>query len=248
MTSAPVTCDLNCDLGEDPESLETDRELLTIITSANIACGGHAGDERSMHTIAALARDKNVAIGAHPSYPDRANFGRTTLSISPEDLARSLRDQITTLRDTCRALHVDLMHIKPHGALYHDASRDPHIAAAIARAALDAAPSALLIAQARSPAAARWRSLGLTVIEEAFADRAYAADGSLLPRSHPAALITDPALAASQALHLIRTLNPGTLCIHADTPGSPGIARAVAAILRSSSIRIAPPRQPSPRF
>lgn len=243
-SSAPPqrTCDLNCDLGESPDALFTDTELLELISSANIACGGHAGDTQTMTTIVQRAVKLNVAIGAHPSYPDRANFGRTSLDIPPEALEASIREQITALHHICTLHGTRITHIKPHGALYHDASATPAIADAIARAAHAINPSIPLIAQAGSPAARYWRSQGLTVLEEAFADRVYEPDGSLRARSLPGALLTNPLDAAEHALQLVRTLQPATLCVHSDTPSAVAIARAIRASLESAGFTVQAPK------
>jgi UPF0271 protein len=241
-SSPQRTCDLNCDLGESPDALATDALLLELISSANIACGGHAGNTQTMTTIVKLAARLNVAIGAHPSYPDRANFGRTSLDITPQALEASIREQITTLHNICMLHGTCITHIKPHGALYHDASASPAVADAIARAAHSINPSLPLIAQARSPAARQWHSQGLTVLEEAFADRTYEPDGTLRARSLPGALLTDPDDAAQHALQLIHTFNPATLCIHSDTPSAISIARAVRAAFETAGIQVQSPR------
>jgi UPF0271 protein len=233
---ARPTCDLNADLGESREASPTDAQLLEIINSANIACGGHAGNAETMSAVVRIAAKLGVAVGAHPSYPDRANFGRTTLTITPETLESSLRDQIMALHAMCHLHGVAIKHVKPHGALYHDASLSPSIADAIANAARAVSPSLPLVTQAGCPAARYWRSQGHAVLEEAFADRAYEPDGTLRPRSAPGALITDPTHAAAHALHILRTINPATLCIHSDTAGAVAIARAVRDALDSAGI------------
>lgn len=246
--------DVNVDLGEDPAALAAgvDAALLEHVTSCNVACGGHAGDAASMRAVLRLARERGVAAGAHPSYPDRAGFGRTRLALAAAALTEALAAQIGALAEAARAEGVQLTHVKAHGALYHACSDDPAQADAL-RAALAAAARAhpdvlggpvVLVAQAGSRALARWRAAGCAVRAEAFVDRRYEADGTLRARSLPGALLLDPAEAAEQARRLAcgegaRTLDgrtvpvtAQTLCLHADTPGAPAIARAVAAVLR----------------
>lgn len=227
----PRRCiDLNCDLGEEPAHAARDEALARVATSLNIACAGHAGDDASMARMVAAALASGAAIGAHPSYPDRANFGRVSMPMPPAEIERHVESQVRALAAIiARTPGTRLAHVKPHGALYHDASRDPAIALSIARAvrgALPDDPHVALVGMQGSPALAVWASEGFRVLAEAFADRAYDADGSLRPRSQPGALITDPTAAAFQALALARA-GAATLCVHADSPNALSIARAV---------------------
>lgn len=233
------TIDLNCDLGESPERLGdgTDLALLDIVTSANIACGGHAGDEETMREMARAALGRGVAIGAHPSYPDRANFGRVSIPMSIAVLEASIFEQIAAMDRVTRTIGGRLRHVKPHGALYHDAMTNPKVAAAVASAVVRVGPGLILVAMADSPMIPVWRAQGLQVATEAFADRSYEPDGSLRKRTLPGALITDPRLAAEQALSLARcAVPPDTLCIHSDTEGAVAIARAVRIALTAARL------------
>lgn len=233
--------DINADLGESKESLAngTDYELMRYITSANIACGGHAGDERTMRETVRCAKELNVAVGAHPGYPDRANFGRIESPMGPPEIEASVRDQIAALAAVADPLGVRLMHCKPHGALYHAANKNAEIAAAIGRAVLESDEQLIMVGQAGSSTLTLWKSMGLLCAAEAFADRAYEPDGILRKRTLPGALLDDPARAARQALDIatqhIAVATDGselkvaanTICIHSDTPSSVLIARAV---------------------
>ncbi len=248
-----TTIDLNCDLGERPESIldGTDEDLMQCISSANVACGGHAGDEGAMEATVRCAIRHGVAVGAHPGYPDRERFGREEVSMSPSRIEDFVHAQVRALGLIARRLQVELSHVKPHGALYHAASRDLAIAEAIARGASRYSSDLVLIGQAGSNALQSWRAAGRTVGAEAFADRVYEADGSLRARRHPDALLTDPSRAARQAVRIARgegviatdgTLLPlraETIGIHADTPGSRAIAQAVREALERAGIGVA---------
>ncbi len=239
--------DLNCDLGEQPDHLRRDLALLSLITSANIACGGHAGDTESMLALASAAKPLGVRIGAHPGYPDRANLGRKDMAFETSDLKSEIEKQIRALARVASDLGVELSHVKPHGALYHAAMRDERIARAVADAARAVSPDLALVGLADAPALGIWRSMGLRTLAEAFADRRYEPDGSLRPRTHADALITDPAAAADQALGIVRDhtvltsdgskfpLRADTICIHSDTPNSLAIARHVRDALSHAS-------------
>ena len=247
-----ICIDINADLGESEESLAdgTDCELMRYITSANIACGGHAGNERTMRETLAAARKLNVAAGAHPSYPDRANFGRVPLEISAAEVEASVSQQIAVLAKIAESLNMRLAHVKPHGALYHAASTDREVALAIARAVKAIDPRLIMIGQTGSPVLGLWQAMGLHIAAEAFADRAYEPDGTLRKRTLPGALIDDPARAAQQAVEIalrqrvIATngselkVEADTICIHSDTPGSVAIAREVNEQLKAAGVRI----------
>ena len=202
------------------------------ITSANVACGGHAGDEHTMRETVRFAKQLNVAVGAHPGYPDRDNFGRIESPMAAAEIEASVRDQIAALAAGAEPLGVRLVHCKPHGALYHAANKSAEIAAAIGRAVLESDEQLIMVGQAGSSTLTLWESMGLSCAAEAFADRAYEPDGILRKRTLPGALLDDPAEAAQQALDIatrhIAVATDGselkvaadTICIHSDTPGS----------------------------
>jgi len=245
-----TSIDLNSDLGE---GAGTDALLMPLISSANIACGGHAGDETTMRDTVALARKHGVAIGAHPGYPDRENFGRDPMVMSEDDLRDEVARQIRALRSVEPGLKVS--HVKAHGALYNQAWRDVDIARAIVAGvkkvfatptdvALFAAPKSAIVDIALRA--------GLRVVREGFADRAYEADGTLRSRKLAGALHTDPLVAAKQALSFVRDggvnaydgsflkMDVDTLCLHGDTPGAPAIAAAVRAALATAGVEVRP--------
>lgn len=246
-----IRIDLNCDLGESDALASIDEALVRIVTSANIATGGHAGDETSMLRTVRACLASGTAIGAHPSYPDRPNFGRVDVPMTPQDITLSVAGQIASLRRIARAQGSDLTHIKPHGALYHAAATRREVATAIASAASTEAPGAALVGPSGSPCISLWRDMGFDVIAEAFADRLYEPDGALRSRSIAGAVLTAPAIAASQALdiavrHTVMSAD-GTalhiiaqsLCVHSDTPDSVHIARAVRDALEAAGVRVA---------
>lgn len=249
-----LTIDINSDLGESEESLAngTDYELMRYITSANVACGGHAGDERTMRETVRIAQELKVAVGAHPGYPDRANFGRIEAPLAASEIEATVRDQIAALAEIAESLGVQLVHCKPHGALYHAANKSTEVAAAIGRAVLESEQQLVMVGQAGSLTLTLWEAMGLICAAEAFADRAYEPDGILRKRTVPGALLADPAKAAQQALDIatrqmaIATngshlkIDAGTICIHSDTPGSVSIARAVNEALRNAGVQLKP--------
>jgi UPF0271 protein len=247
-----LSIDINADLGESPESLASgaDFELMRHITSTNIACGGHAGDASTMKRTLELAKELGVAAGAHPGYPDSANFGRVELAITVDELETSLREQIAALARIADKLGVPLNHVKPHGALYHAANRHHEVALAIGRAVMAVDSKLIVVGQAGSPCLESWRGLGLWCAGEAFADRMYERDGALRQRKFPGALLEDPERAARQALDIaVRhriNLDDGselrlmaqTLCIHSDTPGAGTTARMVSERLKAAGVQI----------
>ena len=219
--------DLNCDMGELPEAIAdgTQEALLRSITSANVACGGHAGDERTMRTTIEQAMRAGVAVGAHPGYPDRENFGRLELKISPADIANSIYEQVRALAEVAAKCGTKLVHVKPHGALYNQAVKNRELAEAIAQGVAKAiglgnvpenathchpersegsafVPNVVLVGLAGSPMLDVFREAGFAVAAEAFADRSYEPDGTLRSRKFDNALIRDPAEAARQALSI----------------------------------------------
>ena len=220
--------DLNCDMGEleDPAH---EAALMEFITSANIACGAHAGDETMMERTARLAIERGVRIGAHPGYPDRANFGRLEMPMAPPEIEATVLGQIARLEAVVTRVGGAIVHVKAHGALYNVAVRNREVAEAIGRAVAKWNPQARLFGLAGSPMLEVWRGMGLAVAAEAFADRRYEPDGSLRNRKFSDALITDPAAAASQAVALARGAD--TICVHGDTPGSVQILKACRAAL-----------------
>jgi UPF0271 protein len=246
--------DINSDLGESEESLAngTDFELMRYITSANVACGGHAGDERTMRETVRFAKELGVAVGAHPGYPDPANFGRIESPMAAAEIEATVRDQIAALAEVAEPLGVRLVHCKPHGALYHAANKSTEVAAAIGRAVLESDEQLIMVGQAGSSTLTLWESMGLICAAEAFADRAYEPDGILRKRTLAGALLDDPAKAAQQAINIatrhvaIATdgtelkVAAGTICIHSDTPGSVLIARAVNEALKKAGVQVRP--------
>lgn len=233
-----MTIDLNCDMGER-EDIAEDR-LLALVTSANVSCGAHAGSPALLERTLRLAGSLAVACGAHPSYPDPANFGRLSMPLTPAEIEATVADQVRSLAQLAASLGVELRHVKPHGALYNDAARHPAIAAAVGRGVARVSRQFILVGLRGMAALDTWRELGFTVAAEAFADRAYLPDGSLMPRHLPGALLQSPEAAAAQALSLARLPDVQTLCIHGDTPGAETLLRAVRARLLDAGFSLAP--------
>jgi len=226
--------DINCDMGE-LDSLEADgtqERLLKFVTSVNISCGAHAGDEGLVERTIRSAMVHGVRVGAHPGYPDRKNFGRIEMDMSPGDLAPEMTRQLRwfqTIADRCGC---EVMHVKPHGALYNVAARKPEVAEAVASGVKAWMAGSLVMGLAGSPMLEVFERHGLRTWREGFADRAYDPDGTLRSRNLAGALIEDPDKAAVQAVELVRAGRVETICIHSDTPGSVAIAEAVASALR----------------
>jgi UPF0271 protein len=247
--------DLNADLGESfgHWTLGDDERLVSYLTSANLACGFHAGDFRVMEATVALCARAGVAVGAQPGYPDLLGFGRRPMPFSHDEVESLVRYQIGALEGFCRSAGVEMQHVKPHGALYNQAAADPALAAAIARATARFSRDLLLFGLASSePMASAAADAGLRFIPEAFADRRYLADGSLQPRSEPGSVLTDVDAAAAQAVAVARgdvaavdgsrvTLRAESICCHGDTPGAGEIAAAVRAALGRAGVAIGPP-------
>jgi len=254
-----LSIDLNCDMGELPEAIAdgTQEALLRSITSANVACGGHAGDENTMRTTIAQALRHSVAIGAHPGYPDRENFGRIELNLSSDAVSSFVYEQVEALARIADALGARIVHVKPHGALYNQAVHNRDLAEAIAEGVARWNRNVILVGLAGSLMLDVFREQGFAVAAEAFADRRYEPDGTLRARKHRDALLHDPHLAAAQALGIVRngtvtasnaatvSLAAQTLCIHGDTPGAPQIAAAVAGALRDAGVTLAALRAPA---
>jgi len=220
-----LTIDLNCDMGE-LEAAAHEAALMQYITSANIACGGHAGDESTMERTARMAMERGVRIGAHPGYPDRANFGRIEVAMTPDEIASTVAEQIERLDRVVRRVGGEIVHVKPHGALYNVAVKNAVVARAIGDGVARWNAGVPVFGLAGSPMLDVWRVMGLQVAGEAFADRRYEPDGTLHSRKFPDALITDPAEAAAQAVRLARAGNAQTICVHGDTPGAVRILKA----------------------
>jgi UPF0271 protein len=219
--------DLNADLGE---GVGSDAELMPLITSANIACGGHAGDEATMRQALQLARDHGVRVGAHPGYPDREHFGRRELQLPPSEVTRLCRDQISALQVQAKQVGVALAYVKPHGALYNQGCREAELAAAIVAAAREFHLPVMGLPGSQLEATAR--AAGIPYLREGFADRRYQADGTLVPRSQPEAMITDPDEAADQVKRLVRDWGVDSVCVHGDAPGVVSFTSALRQRLR----------------
>jgi UPF0271 protein len=219
---------LNVDLGELPDEPE---ELYACAHVANVACGGHAGDDASMRRAIALCAAHGATLGAHPSYPDRVGFGRRRLAMAPDDLRQSVGEQCARLAALAREAGTAVAFVKPHGALYHDGGDDEATADAIAVGAKQALGEVTIVGPARSALARAAARATLAFAREGFADRATREDGSLVPRGEPGALVFDPAAAAARAAALAATGEVDTICVHGDTPGSALVARAVRAAL-----------------
>ena len=249
-----ATIDLNSDMGEyeDPERLAREVHLMPLITSVNIACGAHAGNPELMRRTARLASQHNVAIGAHPGFPDTEDFGRRDRQITAEEVESLLSTQLKTLAGVLASEQLTFTHVKLHGALYNLAARDHSVAEAVARAITSFDSHLLLFALAGSELVKSGNRAGLTVIQEAFADRAYRSDGTLVPRTQPGALLGTP----QQVRQQLRTILKGsvtsvdgssvpiraeTLCVHLDSPHAIAFLRLVRQEIESAGIHIAKP-------
>ena len=232
--------DLNADVAESfgRWRLGDDAALLPHITSANVACGFHAGDARTIRETVERCAELGVVVGAQVSYRDLAGFGRRAMDVEPADLAADVLYQLAALDGLARVAGTRARYVKPHGALYHRLLDDDEQADAVVSAitAWDAAASVLT---QPGELARRGRAAGLTVVLEAFVDRAYRSDGRLVPRTSPGAVLTDPAAAVRQALDLVGTGGFGSLCVHGDTPGAPEVAKAVRAALAAAGHEVA---------
>lgn len=242
--------DLNCDMGEFAAAVAdgTQERLMRSLTSVNIACGGHAGDAQTMRATVEQALRCCVAIGAHPGYADRENFGRVELRLSKEEVAESVYEQVCALGKIAEECRARVGHVKPHGALYNQAARDGELARAIARGVARWNRGVVMVGLAGSVMLEAFREEGFAVAAEAFADRRYEGDGSLRSRKFADALIREPEEAAQQALRIVQKggviasdgtevmVAAQTICVHADTPGAEEIAAAVVRDLRESGI------------
>lgn len=242
-----ASIDLNADLGEGDSF---DAELLQVVSSANIACGGHAGDAASMALTVRDAISNGVAVGAHPGYPDREGFGRESGFMSGDALYESLTEQVTALADIAAQLGARISHVKPHGALYNDAVCSRHLADIIARVTAETPGEPAFMGMAGTELERAAHRHGLAFIAEAFVDRAYEPDGTLVSRKEPGAVLEDLSVATTQAVRLaecgeatarngdIVKVRADTLCIHGDTPGAAEKARAVRDVLESQGVEI----------
>lgn len=225
---------LNIDLGELPDEAD---ELYALATTVNVACGGHAGDARSMSRALEAARTHGATVAAHPSYPDRAGFGRISRFCDAAGVRVSVASQCRALRTLAEAAGITIRTMKPHGALYHDASAVPGIGSALLDGAVEALPDlTTVVGPPDSAFGALVLSRGLGFLREGFADRRYDAQHRLVPRSQPGALITDPEACVDQALDLALSGRIDTLCAHGDTPGAVLIARAVRQALEARGL------------
>jgi UPF0271 protein len=230
-----VRIDLNADLGE---GCGNDEALLELVTSANIACGAHAGDDETMRATIAAALHTGAAIGAHPSYPDRQHFGRIAMERTPDEIESDVREQLERIATHARALGTRLTHVKAHGALYNVAAREGAVADAISRAVRAFDPALALVGLAGGEQLVSARDHGLRAIAEVFADRRYRPDGSLVPRSEPGALIDDAEEAVGQALRFVEEGRGETICLHGDGAHALAFARALRAALHERHIEI----------
>jgi len=228
-----LAIDLNADLGEGDSH---DAELLKIVSSCNVACGGHAGDAETMRKTVLSAMENDVSIGAHPSYPDREGFGRRSGYMSGEELLTSLTIQINALHSIVKELGATLTHVKPHGALYNDAVTDRTLAKVIARAIFATVPGAAFVGLVNSELQNAAAENDLVFVGEGFIDRAYQDDGQLVPRSEPGAVHKSLELVLPQAVSLVGKVD--TLCIHGDTPGAVEAAAAVRQALEKKGVEI----------
>ena len=246
-----LSIDLNADLGEGSGH---DEELFELISSANIATGFHAGDSDSMHAAVSAAKKHGVAVGAHPSFFDRENFGRRELKVSNQEVFDAVVYQLGVFQAIASAVGVEPNHVKPHGALYNMAVRDDKLADAIARAIESVDPKLILFAPDNTELTHAGEAHGLQVAREIFADRNYLNDGWLVPRSRPDALLHDPKEAAERVLRMLREgkvrsidgrdveVRGETICVHGDTPGAVEFARELRSRLEHEGVRISAPK------
>lgn len=243
--------DLNCDLGESfgVWRLGDDEAILDLVTSANVACGFHAGDPSTIRRVCAAAAGRSVAIGAQVGYPDLAGFGRRFIEIDPSDLRDAVLYQLGALDGFAQVAGAGVNYVKPHGALYHACSSHPDQAEAVVAAALEFDPSMAVLGAPGSYLLAFADAAGMEIVPEAFADRAYRPDGGLVARGEPGAVILDPEIAAGRAVaiaagHVEATdgstvpIRARSICVHGDTPGAVAIARSVRAALEAGGVAV----------
>ena len=246
--------DLNSDLGEGygPWTMGDDAAMLDIVSSANIACGFHAGDPAGLLSVLRQSAARGVAVGAHVSYPDRVGFGRRTMDVAPDDLTADVIYQIGALQGLAQAAGARVSYVKPHGALYNTIAEDARQADAVIAGVMAVDPSLVLMGLAGAPVLKRARAAGLPVVAEAFADRAYTATGALVSRRQPGAVLHDPDLIAARMLRLATEgvleaedgstlrLEADSICVHGDSPGAVAIAARVRDALVAGGVTIAP--------
>lgn len=244
--------DLNCDMGELPEMLAdgSQEALMRFVTSANVACGGHAGDEEMMRATIEQALRHSVAVGAHPGYEDRENFGRVALNLNVDEIRDSVYRQVALLARVAEECGAEIVHVKPHGALYNQAAQDAVIARGIAEGVRWWRQDVVLVGLAGSLMLEEFRGAGFRVAAEAFTDRRYEKDGSLRPRKFRDALLDTPEKAAEQAVRIaegrgvltregvVVAVEAQTICIHGDTPGAERIAMAVRKALEAGGVQL----------
>ncbi len=245
--------DLNCDMGESHGAwtMGHDADVLPFVSSVNIACGFHAGDPTVMRTTVRAAAERGVCIGAHPGLPDLLGFGRREMAVSVDDVYDMTVYQVGALRAVCTAAGAKMQHVKPHGALYNMAAVQPALADAIARAVRDVDAALILVGLSGSALLTAGATCGLRTASEVFADRHYRADGTLVPRSHPAALIVDAERSAARAVQMALTrtvtaidgtdvpVSADTICIHGDAAGAPILAARIRAALELAGVAVA---------
>ncbi|MXZ70956.1 MAG: LamB/YcsF family protein [Acidobacteria bacterium] len=246
--------DLNCDLGELPgdAARALDRRMMEVVTSVNVACGAHAGDVKTMRATVRAARDAGVGVGAHPGFADREGFGRRELDLPLAEIDALIRGQVEALQEIAAAEGVAVRHVKAHGALYNMAARDRTLADAVACAVAACDPGLAFLGLPGSLLVDAGRDAGLAVVPEVFADRAYQANGALVPRTQPGAVIHDAEVAVERAVGMVRdgavtaidgtrvALTAGTICVHGDTPGADAIARQLRDGLEAAGVEVAP--------
>lgn len=246
--------DLNCDLGESFGAyiLGLDDQVLPFISSANVACGFHASDPVVMANTVALTKQAGVAVGAHPGYPDLQGFGRRNMTIPPKDVKAMVQYQVGALQAFCTANGLKLQHVKPHGAMYNMAGKDPELAMAICQGIQEVDPSLILLGLSGSAMLTAARQLGLRCAKEVFADRAYEEDGSLVSRSKPGAMITDEEEAVQRVIRMVKQgvvtavtgkdipIQADSVCVHGDSPKALAFVQKIRAALTAEGIQIAP--------
>ena len=246
--------DLNCDLGESigSDTLEHDALIMRSITSANVACGFHAGDATVMRDTSRLALEQGVAVGAHPGFPDRAGFGRRPRDASPSEVEKIVADQVAALSGVVAAEGGRLRHVKPHGALYNMAAEDRRLADAVARGIASVDANLVLFGLSGSCLLEAGRAAGLVVASEVFADRAYDRHGRLVSREIPGAVIDDTSTVLTRAVEMVIegqvaamtgetvALTAETMCVHGDTKGAADIAAAIRRGLDAAGVEVAP--------
>lgn len=246
------TIDLNCDLGESYGAyhLGMDEEIIPLISSANVACGFHAGDFNTMANTAKLCAENGISIGAHPGFPDMQGFGRRNMNLSPAEARNLITYQVGALSAFCRSAGVRLWHVKPHGALYNMAAKDPALAKAICQGIYSFDPSLILLGLSGSEMLKQAKAIGLPYSAEVFADRAYEDDGTLVARSKPGAMITDEDEAVARVIrmileHKVTSINgkeieicPDSVCVHGDSPKALLFVKKIRAALEAEGITI----------